>query len=135
KPNDLARLHVSLEAGADQIEGASLRRDNRRALADAERERADSIGIPDGKDALPREDHEGVTASHLEQSLRDRICNRRGLGPRHQMQDDLGIGRGGKESSRILELTPNLPGIDQVSVMRERERAAAGRENDRLSVD
>ena len=51
------------------------------------------------------------------------------------MQDDLGIGRGGKESSRILELTPNLPGIDQVSVMRERERAAAGRENDRLSVD
>jgi len=58
KPNDLARLHVSLEAGADQIEGASLRRDNRRALADAERERADSIGIPDGKDALPRKDYQ-----------------------------------------------------------------------------
>ncbi len=51
------------------------------------------------------------------------------------MQDHLGIRSGRKEGSGILEALADLADIDQVAVMRQRQRPSAGREDDRLRVD
>ena len=68
--DDLARLDVPLELRADQVERARLRRDDRRPLADAERERPDAVGVPRGEDPLGREDQERVGPADRQQAPR-----------------------------------------------------------------
>ena len=135
QPHDLARLDVALVLRADQVEGAGLGGDHGRALADAQRQRADAVGIAGGEDALAGEDHDRVRAADLQQRLRDRPRQGRGLRAGDQVQDHLGVRGRREERAARLERGADLARVDEVAVVAQGQRPAAGGEDDRLGVD
>ena len=135
QPDDLSRLDVALVARLDQVERACLRRHHRRALSDPKRKRPDAVGVARREDPLPGEDEQRVRPAHLGKRLGDRADECGCLGASDQVEDDLRVRRGREESPGLFEAFPDLPGVDEVSVVRERQRAAPRGKDDRLCVD
>ena len=100
-----------------------------------ERQRTDAVGVANGEDALAGQDHQRVGAPHLGEGLGDRGRERRRLRAGDQVQDDLGVGGRREEGALRFQGRPDLPGVDEVAVVREGERAAARREDDGLGVE
>ena len=134
QPHDLTGLDVAVELRADEVERAGLRGHHGRSFADPQREGADSVGVPRGEDPVPREDENRVRAADLEERFGEGRREVGRLRPRHEVEDDFRVRRRGEKRAGGLELRANLTGVDEVSVVRERERPATGREHDRLGV-
>ncbi len=132
--HDLPRLDVALEFGPDEVEGAGLRGDDRRPLADAEREGADPVRIAHGENPLTGEDDERVRPADVGQRLGDRGREGRGLRTGHEVEDHLGVRGRREEGPARLEGGPDLPGVHEVAVMRQGEGTPPGVEDDRLGV-
>ena len=86
------------------------------------------------EDPLPGENEDRVPPLHVEQRLGQRGGNVGRLRARDEVQYDFRIRRGREERARRFEPPPDLASVDEVSVVRERERSAPGREDDRLRV-
>ena len=136
EPHDLARLDVPLVTWR---RSGRTRRSRRRRPASPRRMPSESGRMPLGSRAakIPsrREDQRAsrprgppssasaiaaASVGALERAIRWRITS----------ESEVVV----KSAPARLERRPDLPGVDEVAVVRERQRAAAGREDDRLGV-
>ena len=137
--HDLAGLDVTQVARADQVKGARLRGDavgapsGRLVLDDADRQRAQAGRIPERDDGVVGHHHRRERTAQLRQDVGDRVLDplRRMRG--EQRRDDLRVRRRAERHVAAAELGVKLDRVDQVAVVRERERPPVVAD-DRLGV-
>ena len=135
---DLTGFHLALVRGPDQVQGAGLRRHHVPEAAggfDApQHQRAEAVRVARCDQMIFAQEHQRVGAAHLAQRVDDAVDRRGGARGRDQMQNDLGIDGGLEDRAARLQLDAKLFGIDQVAVVRDRERTVGVFGEQRLSV-
>src|SRR5829696_2526792 len=148
--DDLAGLDVAHVLGADDVQGGRLRREDPAAgpvipqprgavrrgrhRQPAEDERAEPVGVAHADDALLVEDDEAERPADAGQDADERV---HGVGGRlvgEEGCEELGVGARRQAPAAALELVEQLPGVDEVPVVPDRERAARTEAERRLRV-
>ena len=80
-------------------------------------ERPEPAGIADGNDPVPGQHDDAVGPLHPGEGLRQGLFQPRLQVGRHQVDDHLAVHRGLEDRSPLLELRPQLQGVDQVAVV------------------
>ena len=89
--HDFAVLDVAHISGADDVERAGFRGEDRAAVELANDQRPDAQRIARADQFLVGEADKGVGAFQLPQALDEAVDETVAAGPRHQMQDDFGV--------------------------------------------
>ena len=137
--HDLTGLDVTQVPRADQVKRAGFRGDavrtasRRLVLDDADRERAQAGRIPERDDRLIGHDHRRERTPELRQDLGGRILDPVRRMGRQQRGDDLRVRRRAERDVPAAELGVELDRVDQVAVVRERQRTTVVTD-DRLGV-
>ena len=135
----LAGQHLAQVLGADQVERARLAGDAVGRLAGVlvldhpERERAQPVRIAERDDRVLGQHDGRERALQPREHVGDRVLDPLGGVGREQRGDDLGVRRRAERESPIAQLRVQLDRVDQVAVVRERQRAAVVTD-DRLRV-
>ena len=132
--HDLAVLDVADELGADDVERAGLRAQDRTAVELAEHQRADAERIAGADQLLVGQRHQGVGALDFGQRLDEAVDDLRSPRARGQEQDDLGVGRRLADRAAADELAPERQAVGQVAVMGDRKAARLELGEQRLDV-
>jgi hypothetical protein len=132
--HDLAGLHFALEARADDVQRARLRRKDHGLAESAHHERTPAARVARREQRVADADEQGVGPLDAPQRVGEARFRGRRVRLREAVHDDLGIHRRGEDRARRLELRPQLGGVDEVAVVRERQVAAARSREDRLRV-
>ena len=122
---DLAGLDLAHVLGADQIERAGLRRDDRRAVEIAEDQRTKALRIAHRDQRVLGQHHQRVRAAHLRERLDHALGQIGRMRAGDQMDDEFAVRGGLKNRAAGLEPLAQFLEIHQVAVVRERESAAA----------
>ena len=120
--DELARTHLALELGADEIEGARLRRDHPVGAEAAETERSHAARISKRDKCSFGEHDDGEGAVELGHCVPDCLLQRRRV-VRDQRRDHLGVRGGGEPVAVRGQLRAELGGVRQVPVVAERDRS------------
>ena len=133
--DDLARSYIPHELRADGVKRAGFRGDDICAFKTAQRERAHAFGIAHADDLILCQEDERIAALeplHRERNALDKSflavsCDER--------RDDLRVDGGLKANALRLQLLAQLFCVDDISVVRQCERAERGLHHERLRVD
>ena len=124
--NDLAGADVALKLGADGVERAGFRReDNRAVLQMPHAEGTEAVGVARGNELRRRGEDEGIRALDAVHRSGDSLFD--GAAVESLLHDDIGddlaVGRGLEDGAAAFKLLPQLAGVRQVAVVRERHTA------------
>ena len=131
--HDLARLDVTDERGADDVECAGFRGEDGMPVEVAEHERANAVGIAEADQLLLVHHDRGEGADDAADGLFDAI-DERAVVLADECGDDLGVGGRLELESTRFELVTQLGRIREVAVVRERQRSTLTVADDRLGV-
>ena len=134
RDHDLAPLHVPQPGGAEQVEGAALAGDHPGPVDLSDGQRTKAQGISGGDEPSGHQGHHGVRAAHLPQGIGQGIHHVGRLGPRREMQYDLGVGRGLKDRPFRFQLVAEQGRVHQVSIVGDGDRAAMVPQEKRLRI-
>ena len=131
--DDLARLDLPDEAGADDVEGGGLAGDHPAALEPAQHQRADALRVASGVQGVLVHEDQAVGALDLRQHLRRRLLDGEVRVPGQHRGEDVGVGGGAVLGVRLrvldLDVQPEvevvaavqaggqLTGVGQVAVV------------------
>ena len=132
--NDFAGAHLADRLGADQIEGAGLRRHDQRFAEASEDERAETVWIARRENFARCQHSDGIRALDARQRIDQRALEIALPRSRDEMHHHLGVTHGVEDRAFLSELAPQLGAVDQVAVVRDRNQSFAGRRDDRLRV-
>ena len=131
----LTRQDIAHELSADDIEAASLRREDPAALlCFADAERTEPLRIAGADELLLRHDGQAIAAlDHLE-ALDDALLDRLLVGARDKVHNDFRIDGRLEDRALLLEVMADLSGIRQIAVVGKRDLAARIVDEQRLRV-
>lgn len=124
--NDLTRADVALKLGADGVERAGFRReDNRAVLQMPHAEGTEAVGVARGNELRRRGEDEGIRALDAVHRSGDSLFDGAAVESllHDDVGDDLAVGRGLEDGAATFKLLPQLAGIRQIAVVRERHTA------------
>ena len=122
--DQLARLDLAHQLGADDVEGAALRGDAPAVAELAERERADAVRVAEGDHGALGHDHRREGAAEARHDGLDRVLDRPLLGDREERAHDLRVGGAAEAQALLGQLVEELDRVGQVAVVGERDLAA-----------
>src|SRR5215510_10425244 len=132
--DDLSGFDVADVVGADQVEGACLRREYRGPVEFAHAERAKSARVAHGYDALGRGEKHREGALVVLQRLDDRVDDVPFAGAGDPVQHDFGV-RGRREDRALqFESISGLGRVRQIAIVAERDLAEAAFDQERLRL-
>ena len=132
--HDLAVLDVAHVFGADDVERAGLRRQDRAAVEGADDQRADAERIARADQLLVGQPDEGIGAFELAQALDEAVDETVAARARHQMQDHLGVGGRLHHGAFVHQGFAQGDAVGQVAVVADGEAAAFQFGEQRLHV-
>ena len=130
----LARLDVAHELGADDVEGAGFRGQDRRAFQHAQHQRPHAIGIAHADQLLGGQRHQRIGAFDLAQRVDQLVDDARAGTARRQMHDGFGVGGGLEDRALRHQFVAQGVGIGEIAVMRDGQAAARQIGEDGLDV-
>ena len=122
--DQLARLHLAHQLGADDVEGAALRGDAEAIAELAQRQRPDPVRVAEGDHRALGHHHGRVGALEPRHHRGDRVLDRPRLLDREQRGDDLRVGGAAEVDPALAQLVVELDRVGQVAVVGERHLAA-----------
>jgi hypothetical protein len=130
----LARLQLADHPGADEVEGAGLRRHHHPITKPADHQRVKAVGVHGDENGAAHGHQEAVGALGLLKGAADLVLGRGALGARDQVDQDLGVRRGGEDRPLVHQLAADLGGVGEVAVMGDGQRAGTVVEQQRLGI-
>ena len=121
----LARLDVADVAGVNEVEGAGLGGHHVTAADLAEAQRPEAVRVARHEQEFRGEEQNGVRALDDPQRIDEGVEQGAPLGAREQVQDDFAVAGRVEDGAVALQFAAQLGGVDQVAVVRERQRARA----------
>ena len=131
---DLAGFDVADIFGADDIERAGLRGEDRAAVELAEHQRPDAERIARADQFLVGHRHQRIGALDGAQRFDEAVDEAVALGLRDQMQDYLGIGGGLHHGAVLHQLAAQGQPVGEVAVVADRKAAGVELGKQRLHV-
>jgi len=131
--DEFARLHLALVVGADDVERAGLRGEDPSVVEAAEDQRAHAQRIAHADDLVLRDGDEREGAFHLVEGG-DQPRLDVAMRARHEVVDDLGVGRRLEEAALADQHAAQEGRVGQVAVVAEREAAEVELGEERLDV-
>ncbi len=131
--HELSAADLPYGLGAEQVECARLGGDDPVVAEAPERERAEAVRIAEGDQRAVGDRGHGVRALEPRHRRRHRLLER----PRvvcDRDRDQLGVGGRGDRGAVRDELGPQLLRVDEIPVVRERDRPGAAVVDQRLGV-
>src|ERR1700686_2346675 len=125
--DDLAGTHLTDRLRLDEVEGAGLRGDDDRFAEPPENERPESVRVARGVNAARCQEDDGVRPFDLRERIDQRAFESDLPRTRDQMDDDLGVRHGVEDGAVRLEPPADVGTVDEVAVMRQRDRPLAFR--------
>ncbi len=132
--HDLAVLDVADEPGADDVERAGLRAEDRTAVEFAEHERADPERIAGADQLLVRQRHQRIGALDLGQRLDETVEDPGPTRARRKQQDHLGVGGRLADRAAANEFPPQRQAVGQIAVVGDGQPARLEFGEQRLNV-
>ena len=135
QPDDLARLHLAQEGGANRPQRARLgRRHPAAPIQFSQAERAQAPRVAHGVDGLARENGQRISPARLLHKSGDALIP--GLARRagQHLGDDLAIRGGTQPDASLQQVAPQGRGIGQVAVVGDAQRAECGFDQVRLGI-
>jgi hypothetical protein len=132
--NHFAGAHFANRPRFDQIERACFRGDHDRVAKTAEDERPETVGVARGVNTPRREYDDRVRPLDLRERIDERTLETALFRTRDQVDDDLGVGHRVEDGAVRLQPPPDLRAVDEVPVVRQRDRPLARRRDQRLRV-
>ena len=132
--DDLAVLDVAHIFGADDVERAGFRGEDRGAVELADHQRADAERIAGADELLVGEADEGVGAFERAQSFDKTVDEPVAARPRHEMQDNLGVAGRLHQRAVVHELAAQRQAVGEIAVVADGEAAAVEFGEQRLHV-
>ena len=132
--DDLAVLDVAHVFGADDVERAGFRGEDRAAVELADHQRADAERVARADELLVGEADEGIGAFELAQALDEAVDETVAAGARHQMQDHLGVGGRLHHRAVVHQLAAQRQAVGEIAVVADGEAAAVELGEQRLHV-
>ena len=132
--DDLAVLDVAHEFGADDVERAGLRGQDRAAVEFAEHQRADAERIARADQLLVGERDQRIGALDLAQRLDEAVDDARPARARREQQHDLGVR--GRLADRAVadQFAPQRQAVGEIAVVGDREAAGVEFGEQRLHI-
>ena len=121
--DDFAGLDVAHEIGADDVERASLRRQDPGFAEAAEHQRPHAERVAHADDLVLRQRRQRIGALDLAQRIDQPVDDRFFEARCDQMDNDLGVARRLEQAAAMHEPAPQLVGIGQVAVVADGEPA------------
>ena len=131
--DELARLHLAQQLGADDVEGAALGRDAVAVTELTEREWAEAGAVAEREHALGAHDDRREGTLEPWDHILDRVLHAIRLVRRDERGDDLGVRRRPERDLALAQLRVELHGVDQVPVVGKGQSPVVVAD-DRLSV-
>ena len=132
--DDFAGRDVADVFGADHVERAGLRRENRTAIEFAQHQRANAERVTRADQLLVGHRHQRIGAFDRAQRLDEPVDEAGALGMRDQMQDDFGVGGGLHHGAVANQFAAQGQTIGQIAVVADREAAGIELGEQRLHV-
>ena len=132
--DDLAGLDVADIFGADDVERAGFRRQDRTAVEFAQHQRADAERVARADQFLVGQRHQRIGALDRAQRLDEAVDETAALGLRDQMQDDFGVGGGLHHGAAAHQFAAQGQPVGEIAVMADRESAGIEFGEQRLHV-
>ena len=126
--DDLARFNIAQEIRANRVKGAAFRCKHICAAARfSDAERAEPVRVAHADELGGRSEHQGICALKLVHRLAHRLFDGRRLKPllHDHIGDGLRVAGGLENGAAKLQLLPQLLGIYQVAVVRDRHAPLA----------
>ena len=131
---NLAVLHVAHVLRADDVESAGLRREDGATVELAEHQRPDAQRIARADELLIGEADEGIGAFEHAQSLDKTVDEAVAMRARHEMKDDLGVGRRLHHCAFAHELAAKRQAVGEIAVMPHGKSAGVQLGEQRLHI-
>ena len=90
--------------------------------------------VPHGDELVHGQERERERAAHLRKGFDQRLLDRSGLGPRVEVQDDLGVAVGLEDGPLLHQRFAQLGRVDQVTVVADGDRPVDAVDANRLRV-
>ena len=132
--DDFAGLDVADIFGADHVERAGFRGQDRAAVEVAEHQRADAERIARADQLLVGQRDQRVSAFDRAQRLDEAVDETAALGLRDQMQDHLGVGGRLHHGAVLHEFAAQRQAVGEIAVVADRETAGIELGEQRLHV-
>ena len=130
----LARLDVALEGRTDQIERAGLARRHPGAVEATQRQGPEAARVARRDQRVVREREQAEGALHARERVDEPFFGRVLARAGEQLHDHLAVGGGAEDRAAPLELAADRDGVDEIAVVRDRDRARVGAGVERLRV-
>ena len=130
----LAGLDLPLELRLDQVERAGLAGEHRGTAQLAHHQRPEAERVAHGDDRVRGEEQERVGAAHLREGLLDALSRGALALAGDEVQEQLGIGGALEDRALRLQGGAQLLRVDEVAVVRHRDRPGRALEHERLGV-
>ena len=132
--HDFAVLDVAHIFGADDVERAGFRREDRAAVELAEHQRADAERIAGADQLLVGEADKGIGAFELAQAVDEAVDEAVAGGFRHQMQDHFGVGGRLHHGAFAHQFAAQRQAVGEIAVVADGEAAGIEFGEQRLHV-
>ena len=132
--DDFAGLDVADIFGADDVERAGFRRQDRAAVEFAEHQRADAERIAGADQLLVGQRNQRIGAFDRAQRLDEAVDEAVALGLRDQMQDHLGVGGRLHHGAAPHQFAAQGQSVGEIAVVADREAAGIELGEQRLDV-
>ena len=132
--DDLAVLDIAHVFGADDVERAGFRGEDRSAVELADHQRTDAERVARADELLVGEADEGVGAFERAQPFDETVDETVAARARHEMQDDLGVAGRLHQRAVVHELAAQRQAIGEIAVVADGEAAAVELGEQRLHV-
>ncbi len=132
--DDLARLDVAHEVGADDVEAAGLGCQDVGVADLAQHQRADAVRIAHADQACRRKGHQRIGTLDLAHRADQPVDHAQAPAERHQVDDDLAVGGRLEQAAAADQVLPQLHRVGQVPVVAHGEAAGFELGEQRLRV-
>src|SRR5688572_20780339 len=132
--DDFARLHIAQIGGPDQVHGAGLGANHPGVAEAADGERSEAVRIARTDQAILRHHHQRKGAPHLRNCFDDGGFGTFGLGSGEKVHDDFRVAVRLEYRAVTHQRVPNLAGVHEVAVVRDRQLPVHAVDDDGLRV-